>query len=100
VPGAAPEAEKEKPVFLKASVSEGGGGRNRTVFKHDIQKLSTCLFPNCLSEDHRNGTNQQSPWLDGLKQPSQPSVAASYVCFMSAAAHANRRICTAALITA
>jgi hypothetical protein len=31
------------------------------VSKHDIQKLSTCLFPNCLSGNCRNGTNQQFP---------------------------------------
>ena len=31
------------------------------VSKHDIQKLSTCLFPNYLSGDGRNGTNQQPP---------------------------------------
>jgi len=31
------------------------------VSKHDIQKLSTCLFPHCLSGNCRNGTNQQLP---------------------------------------
>lgn len=31
------------------------------VSKHDIQTLSTCLFPDCLSEDDRSGTNQSSP---------------------------------------
>ena len=30
------------------------------VSKHDIQKLSTCLFPDCLSEDDRTETNQSS----------------------------------------
>jgi hypothetical protein len=28
------------------------------VSKHDIQKLSTCLFFHCLSEDNRGKTNQ------------------------------------------
>ena len=31
------------------------------VSKHDIQKLSTCLFPYCLSGNGRNGTNQSFP---------------------------------------
>ena len=30
------------------------------VSKHDIQTLSTCLFPDCLSEDDRAETNQSS----------------------------------------
>lgn len=31
------------------------------VSKHDIQKLSTCLFPYCLLGNNRNGTNQLFP---------------------------------------
>jgi len=31
------------------------------VSKHDIRKLSTCLFPYYLSGDNRNGTNQLFP---------------------------------------
>jgi hypothetical protein len=31
------------------------------VSKHDIQKLSTCLFPYCLSKNNRERTNQLFP---------------------------------------